>query len=278
MRNMKRRHLIIPDPQVGPGVPINHLEWIGKYIVHKQPEVIVHLGDHADMPSLSVYDKGKKAFEGRRYRRDIEASHRGMQALMRPIVEYNKERIAGKRRKYKPEMHILIGNHEERILRAVESDAVLDGAIGLHDLAYEKYGWKVHQFLEPVEIDGIRYCHYFPRGATGRVMQSKRGAPTARTQVMREMASCTSGHMQGLDFHVFQGAHRYYGMIAGSCYLHEEGYLTPQGTSYWRGVVMKHEVHEGQYDPMFVSLNYLCSFYEGMSLGEFLKSKRVVTA
>ena len=62
---------VIPDTQVKKGVPIDHLLYAGKYIAEKKPDVIVHIGDHWDMPSLSSYDKGKKSFEGRRYKDDI---------------------------------------------------------------------------------------------------------------------------------------------------------------------------------------------------------------
>lgn len=269
----RRRHIIIPDTQVKPNVPIDHLRWIGNYIVMKQPDVIVHLGDHADMPSLSSYDKGKKSFEGRRYIRDVEASINGMNALLTPIATYNEGRQPGA--KYLPELHLLLGNHEERILRAVESQPELDGTIGIHDLRYSDYGWTVHDYLDVVEIDGIRYSHFFPRSATGRVMQSKRGAPSAKIQVQREMKSCVSGHLQGLDYYIYQGARRMHGIQSGSCYLHEEAYLSPQGTQYWRGIIILHEVSEGQFDPMFVSLGYLCRRYENMELDEFLKSDRV---
>jgi len=61
------KHFILPDCQVKPGVPLNHLEWAGRFVVDKRPEVVVCLGDFADMPSLSSYDVGKKSFEGRRY-------------------------------------------------------------------------------------------------------------------------------------------------------------------------------------------------------------------
>jgi hypothetical protein len=69
-----RTHLIIPDTQAKLGVPTDHLRWIGEYIVERKPDVVIHLGDHADMPSLSSYDVGKRDFEGRRYADDIEAS------------------------------------------------------------------------------------------------------------------------------------------------------------------------------------------------------------
>jgi len=93
-------------------------------------------------------------------------------------------------------------------------------------------------------------------------MQSRAGAPSASAQVKREMQSATSGHTQGLDWHVQQtGTRRYYGLIAGSFYMHEEGYLTPQGTEYWRGVVVKNEVNNGSYDIMTISIDYLLNNY-----------------
>ena len=59
---------MIPDTQVKPGVNTDHLEWAGHYAVKMKPDVIVHIGDHWDMPSLSSYDKkGSRQMEGKRY-------------------------------------------------------------------------------------------------------------------------------------------------------------------------------------------------------------------
>lgn len=239
-----------------------HLTHIGMYIAHKRPDVIVCLGDFADMPSLSSYDKGTKGFEGRRYHKDVRAAQLAMNKLLKPIHDYNAEQRRKKSKKYTPRMVMLLGNHENRINRAVNADAILEDTISTKDLGYEQAGWEVHEFLEIVDIDGIQYSHFFPRSATGRVMQNRRGAPNAATQVKREMQSCTSGHLQGLDFSIYQtGKQRYYGLIAGSCYTHDEDYLTSQGTAYWRGIIYKNEVKDGEYDPMFVSLNYLARRY-----------------
>ena len=76
---------VIPDCQVKPNVSVEHLNWAAKYIVEKKPDVIVNLGDFWDMPSLSVYDKGKKDFEGRRYKADVDAGNEAMELLMTPI-------------------------------------------------------------------------------------------------------------------------------------------------------------------------------------------------
>lgn len=257
-RNKLKSHLVIPDVQTKAGVSNKHLKHVGQYIVDKKPDTIVCLGDFADMPSLSSYDRGTKGFEGRRYKHDIDATKRSMDVLLSPLRQYNAKMKKNKCKQYSPDMHMILGNHENRINRAVDCDCILEGTIGIEDLGYEEAGWKVHEFLEAVNIDGILYSHFFPRSANGRVLQNRRGCPTASTQVKREMQSCTSGHLQGLDFNIYQtGGRRLYGIIAGSCYTHDEDYLSPQGTHYWRGIIMKHEVRDGQYDPMFVSLDYL---------------------
>ena len=80
-----RTHLVIPDTQIKPGVPLEHLSWIGRYIVKRKPDVIVHLGDHYDFPSLSYYDRGKLSFEGRRYKADIRAGHEALDILEGPL-------------------------------------------------------------------------------------------------------------------------------------------------------------------------------------------------
>ena len=65
------KHLIIPDTQVKPDSPTDHLRWAGLYAVKMRPDVIVHIGDHWDMPSLNSYSgAGCKSFEGNRYIKD----------------------------------------------------------------------------------------------------------------------------------------------------------------------------------------------------------------
>ena len=255
---LSTNHLIIPDVQTKKGVPTKHLKYVGEYIANKQPEVIVCMGDFADMPSLSSYDKGTKGFEGRRYNKDIEAAHNAMGILLAPIHALNKKLKRSKKTQYTPRMIMIMGNHEYRINRAINSDSILDGTISTDDLGYAEAGWEVVPFLETIEVDGVTYSHFFPRGNNGRVMQNTRGAPSALAQGQREMRSCTSGHLQGIDFNVRQlGDRRLYNIIAGSCYLHDEDYLSPQGTEYWRGIIHKFDVKDGMYDPLFLSLEYL---------------------
>lgn len=247
-------HLLIPDAQVKPKSPIHHLRNIGQYIAEKQPDVIVQIGDFADMPSLSSYDRGKLSFEGRRYVKDCDAVKFAMEALCEPFAGL---------RGYSPRMVLTCGNHEARIDRAASSTPELDGTIGVADLEYENFGWEVHKFLEVVRIDGIAYSHFFPRAASGKVVQTRNGSPSAKAQLVREGGSCTAGHAQGIDIACLPlGDRLQWGLIAGSCYLHDEEYLGPQGNKHWRGIVLKNGVKRGTYSPILVDLGYLKERYK----------------
>jgi hypothetical protein len=239
----------IPDTQVKPGVRTNHLVWAGRYLAEKKPDVVIHGGDHWDLPSLSSYDRGKASAEGRRVFKDIEAGNKALaeftEALQSP-------------RGYKPRKVMLRGNHENRLERYVEDNPELKGTVGSHLFNDVALGWEVVPFLKPVEIGGILFAHYFPRGGDGSVGQTKRGAPSASAQVKREMQSCVAGHQQGLQLAVHTNGRRIIrGIIAGSFYTHEESYLSPQGTCYWRGILLLHEVRNGEFNLCEVSLEYL---------------------
>lgn len=155
---MSIRHMIIPDTQVKPGQDFRHLLHAGMYAVDKQPDVIVFIGDHWDMPSLSSYDVGKKSFEGRRYVDDILAGQAAMAAFFSPLEDFNRRAVAFKKKQYKPRCVFLLGNHEHRIERAVEADRKLEGLIGYEDLELESFGFEVVPFLQPIVIDGVAYC------------------------------------------------------------------------------------------------------------------------
>jgi hypothetical protein len=252
-----KTHLIIPDTQVKAGVDLSHLPLIGEYIVETRPDVVVMIGDFADMPSLCSYDKGKRSFEGRRYKKDIEASKYAMSLLMGPLQKHNTHAANGHHKQYKPRLVLTLGNHEDRITRATEMDAMLDGTISIDDLEYEKFGWEVHPFLEVVEIDGVNYSHYFTSGTMGRPVSS------ARALVTKKHVSSTMGHVQTTDIAMATAGNgrEIIGLFAGTCYLHDEDYLGAQGNEQRRHIIMKYRVQDGSYDPHFVSLDYLFEHY-----------------
>lgn len=250
------KHLIIPDTQVKHGEDLSYLIWIGKYIVEKKPDVVIHLGDFADMTSLSLYDVGKKSFEGQRYVKDIEVAKIGMNLLLQPLKDYNQKAIKDKKKQYNPRKVLTLGNHEQRIERAINNDAKLEGLISYNDLPYSE--WEVYPFLYPIIIDGICYSHYFPSGLLGRPICS------ASALLQKAHMSCVAGHQQGkqIAYGKRPDGSTITCIIAGSCYEHEESYLNIQTNKHWRGIIILHEVNNGSFDEMFVSLGYLKKRYE----------------
>lgn len=58
---------VLPDVQAKPGLDFTFLSHIGRYFASKRPDVIVNIGDFADMPSLPSHDTpGAKSVEGRK--------------------------------------------------------------------------------------------------------------------------------------------------------------------------------------------------------------------
>lgn len=269
-------HVVIPDTQAKPGVPTDHLRWIGQYIVDhfagREHVKIIHLGDHYDMPSLSSYDKkGSKSMEQRRVLDDLNAGDDALDELDRPLIEYNGRQRETKHAQWLPEKYVLLGNHEDRISRAIENDPQMDGVLSLDKLKFRENGWQVQPYLDPLFLDGIGYAHYWYNPMTGKPLG---GMASTRLKTLGH--SFTMGHQQTFDYALryvadetgfVRGQHA---LIAGACYLHDEDYKGYQGNAHWRGIVVKHQVSHGDYDIMKVSLDYLCQRYEGETLATWL--------
>lgn len=247
-------HLVIPDAHAKRDQDFRRFDWLGQIIMEERPEVIVCLGDFADMESLSSYDKWKRSYEGRRYSLDIKAAREAMDRLLAPMREYNSSRARNKKQQYKPRMVMCLGNHEQRIERATDLDPMLDGTIGYADLGYEEAGWEVYPFLDEVEVDGVTYSHFFVSGVMGRPIG---GENPAKMILHKHHKSCTAGHIHIADWaQRRRGSEHIMGCLAGCYFEHEEAYVSKSvNHMWWRGVVIKRNVVDGCYDPQFLSLN-----------------------
>lgn len=243
-----RTHLIIPDSHAHPDHHNKRYQWLGHLINDVKPDVVIDIGDFWDMPSLCSYDKGTKGFEGRRYKRDINA---GLDAQDRMMT------IVKKQKKKLPRFVRTLGNHEHRIVRAIDRDPVLEGTIGLDDLQSKEYGWEQHDFLDIVEIDGVSYSHYFVSGVMGRPV------PNANQLLLKKLASCTMGHQHVFDYKVTnnvrgQGIHS---LICG-VYQDYDADFAGQANDVWQGgVAIKRGVENGAYDLEWVSIKRLKEIY-----------------
>lgn len=250
-----RTHIFIPDSQVRKDISVDFLRWIGEYIVRKQPDVIVHGGDFADFESLSSYDRGKRSAENKRVKADIDAAILGMETLLAPLRRLQAQQLAEGIPVYRPRQVLTLGNHEDRLDRYVNDNPELHEFLDMSALKYEEFGWEVIPFLTPINIDGVNYCHYFPNVMTGKALTG-----TSANMLKTIGESFTMGHRQTLDvttrFLPSSGVQQW-GLIAGAGYPHDEHYKGVQGNKHWRGIVVKHNVRNGSYDPLFVSLNWL---------------------
>lgn len=269
-----KTHVIIPDTQVEPNDPVDHLGWVGEYLVDqfagRDGVSFIHLGDHAAMRSLSIHDSPEEA-EGRRYHDDIDAANHAFDLLNAPLERHNARRRKNKEKQWWPEgRHFTLGNHENHITRAIGQDPRLKNTLSLDHLNYADHGWTVHPFLEVLRLDGIAYSHYFVNHANGNAVSGM-----IETRIKSIGCSFTQGHQQGLKTGMVETiAGRRRGIVAGSCYLKQEGYRAPQAVGEWRGILVCHQVNgRGDYDLMEVSLSYLCRRYEGQSIEKFLAKR-----
>lgn len=249
--------LWISDPQIKSGIDLRFIYAIGQLIAIKQPDIIIGGGDVADMPSLSSYDKFKKSYEGQRYKNDIESVITAQKVLWDPLEGLNAKLRVQRKEIYNPFKLMLLGNHEDRIDRAIELDPMLEGSISIEDLRYSDYWDAVYDFLQVVTIQGIAFSHYFGTGVMNKP------AATAQVQLNKMHMSCVSGHQPGR-----QTANGRAGdgrlltsIISGSSYPHDLKYMGKQGNIHWRGVVMMHNAIDGIFDEVYIPTEYLINKY-----------------
>ena len=261
MSGLTKRHLFIPDIHCKPDTDKTYLRAIGNLIVDMQPDVVIHIGDHWDMASLSSYEERSSAyFHDKTYHDDIVAGHEGMDELLGPLRKYQNRMTINKKRRYNPRLVFCLGNHENRISRAVHKDPRLEGTVGYHDLRLKELGWEQHGFLDIVEIDGILYSHYFvnPLSLTKNSLSGN-----IENRLQKVGQSFSQGHQQIYQHGMIHDAlgRPKMGLVWGTCYEHDEDYMGPQGNARFDGVMVKNEVRDGFYCGMPLSLDYLKSNY-----------------
>ncbi len=248
--------IIIADTQVDGDSPTEHLGALSRYIWKHKPRSVVHIGDHWDFPSLSFYATNREA-EGRRLSNDLESGN----AAFRMIMQETKDRVARSRRKrYDPDLHFIMGNHENRLLRLIEQQPVLDGIFDLEGFM-ESEGWKVHNYLDPLWVDDICFMHFMPNTESKRPVGG-----SIENKLNKFPHSFVHGHQQKYQYGRRQNLQGkpHFGVCAGSFYMHDEAYRGANNTEI-RGFVhlraYKNRFGFLDHDVEFVSLERLLADY-----------------
>ena len=235
-------HLIIGDAHAAPDQNLERFAILGRMVRDIRPDVVICIGDFADMPALSSYDKGKKAAENRRYSADIEAANEALRLFHNEIDAYN---LKFPSTPVNPRFVYCEGNHEHRIARAANDSPAFDN-MRLSDLDFERRGWEVFEFLRPATIDGVNYCHYFTSQNTSRAIS---GVSAARSLVNKKHMSCVVGHS-----HLFNhwtttaGDRRLHGLVVGWYCDVFKSYAGQSNAGWWAGICVLRDVKNGDYD------------------------------
>ncbi len=254
------KHLVIPDEHYFPGDNLRRCDSLGQFIVEHQPDVIVRIGDIWDMPSLCSYDKGKRGMVFKNVKDDLEAGHKAEKRIFAPMLKLNADLAARKKKQYTPRIVKILGNHEYRVARLLEMEPRWDGSISMDDFKTRlPIQEEIVPFLEMVEIDGVGYSHYFSSGVQGRPFSS------ARAMLQKTGSSLTMGHVHTLDHALLTKPNggRIRGLFAGSFHDPDhKGFAGPQvDKAWWNGIIMKHDVNNGDYDIEEISVRRLLAEY-----------------
>jgi hypothetical protein len=245
--------LVIGDSHARKGVPNSRYIWAGRLALHRRPRHIFNMGDWFDMPSLSSYDKGTKAFEGRRYNDDIRYGNDGINRFELELSDDPR---------YTPDKHALIGNHEVRIERVSKYSPEFAGKVSYADMDWKDCGWKVHAYQKPVVVKGIAFAHNIRNPGSDREMS---GENLAANIVKKKHMSCVvaHNHKRGFFEHTTLTGKKIIGLVAG-CYLDPnqvEEYAGEDQKGWWSGLILLHGMKDGYYDPEFIGVEEVRKLY-----------------
>lgn len=251
----KKKVIVWTCAHADPGVDNERFTWLGQFIYDQKPDYCIDLGDGADMRSLNSYDtRYPQRIVHQNYEEDIESYNDSQERLRHPF-KYNKKK--------RPLWIGFEGNHEHRIETAIEHDPRLKGT--KHGLSFEhlqtdhwfdEYHRYSHSAPALCEYDGVVYGHYVSAGAYGRPLAGKHHGAAL---VDKLASSVTVGHS-----HKFSYFHKadarpvpLNGLVAG-CFKGKDESWAGQSNQEWRrGVVVKNELENGNYDIQWVSLDAL---------------------
>lgn len=240
-------HLVIGDAHAKPNQSLARFRWLGRVVEELGQKAlsegtefkVIQIGDWFDMPSLSSYDKGRGSAELRRYKADIEAGHDAY-ALVAAEISSEVRAVT--------DFHAIGGNHGEgRCKRFMNDNPELIGLLHGPRETSEAFGWHYTPYLEWLHLDGVGYCHYMQNPNSGTAVS---GVNVGRSLLIKGHRSVTVGHNHRLDSYTSSDA---FGAaiqtLSCGCYFEErEAYAGQSNDKWWRGLCVKTDVRDGQYN------------------------------
>jgi hypothetical protein len=248
-------YLLIPDQHAVSYHNNDRADWLSKLIIDIKPDVVINMGDAADLESLSSYDKGKRSFQGKSYKADLNAHLEFQERVWEPVK---------KTKKKLPHSVFLEGNHEHRIERALDLSPEMTGVIGFDDFEFDVY------YDEIVRYDGglpgiykrdeILFAHFFPTGISGRPIGGER---PAHMLLAKNGISSIAAHSHTLDFATRRTVADTHlnGLVVGCYQDYINPWAGPIGKFWQAGIPILRNVENGKFDFQWISIEAMKAEY-----------------
>jgi len=252
---LSNTYILIPDQHAVPYHNNNRADWLAGLINDIRPDVVINMGDAADLESLSSYDKGKRSFHGKSYRKDLDAHLEFQERLWEPVK---------KTKKKLPWRVVLEGNHEHRIEKALDLSPEMTGVIGFDDFEFDKYYDEIVRYdggLPGIyKSDGILFAHFFPTGISGRPIGGER---PAHMLIAKNGISSVAAHSHTFDFATRRTVADGYlnGLVVGCYQDFINPWAGPVGKFWQAGVAVLRNVENGRYDLQWISIESMQKEY-----------------
>jgi len=242
-----------------PAVSNERYSWLSKFLYDLKPEYVVDLGDGADMRSLNSFDTRKpEAIVSQNYEADINHYNDAQERTRWEFVKNKRKR---------PAFYGFEGNHENRIKTAISHDPRLEGSkygISFGHLNTNKWFDEYHEYengsAKIHDYDGVDFAHFVTAGNFGRPLS---GVHHAYGLVQARYKSCVVGHTHKRDVYFKDGVagKAAIGVVAGCFKGAEESWAGQSNSSWWKGLVVLHNIEDGYFEPQFIDLSTLRSNY-----------------
>ena len=255
----KRTTVVFSCAHTDPDASNERFDWLGSFLYDLKPDMVIDLGDGADMRSLNTFDtRYPQAVVNQSYEKDINIYNDAMERMRWKFRQSKKKR---------PFYVGFEGNHENRIKKAIAHDPRLEGSkygISFGHLQTDHWFDEYHEYANSgpalADYDGVIYGHYVSSGNFGSAMATKHHGYSL---VEKLASSATVGHTHKFSY-FYKGDARpspLHGLVVGCFKGKEEGWAGQSNGEWRKGVAVKRELENGNYDLEWVSMSRLKKEY-----------------
>ena len=252
---MSKTIVVLPDQHAEPAHNNDRADWMGALIADVKPDIVVNIGDAADIASLSTHSDVNFG----NYEQDISVHLNFQERLWAPMR---------KAKRKQPRRVFCEGNHEYRITRAIQARPELSGdvyGLSFKDLDLSRYYHNIVRYENDtpgiINIEGVDFAHYFISGVMGRPTG---GVNHARSNLMKNLNSCVQGHSHLFDYSEITNASgkTLQGVVCGVGSEQAPEWAGNRAKLWRPGVLILRGVEDGNFGMQWINMKELMNEYK----------------